>query len=174
MAASRFRALYDSGASVDHQALKASLDCCLASRRRWASDGMAPGGSGCKQPALARPSASSLPGMSVCPGIQRTCTFPCKVASSWNLVNLSCEESAGSPRRQLATARLSVQTTTSLVVSPKRRRPEGPLGHQLLQRRRPPMGLGGPILGLAIACPGVLRSRIPRRRLEVATRRSRR
>ena len=121
MAASRFRALYDSGASVDHQALKASLDCCLASRRRWASDGMAPGGSGCKQPALARPSASSLPGMLVCPGIQRTCTFPCEVASSWNLVNLSCDESAGLPRRQLATARLSVQTTTSLRVSPRRR-----------------------------------------------------
>jgi len=100
---------------------KASLDCCLASRRTWASDGIAPGGSGCKQPALARPSASSLPGMLVCPGIQRTCTFSCELASSWNLVNLSCDESARLPRRQLATARLSVQTTTLLVVSPRRR-----------------------------------------------------
>ena len=114
--ASRFRGLYDSGASADHHALKASLGCCLANRRRCASDGIAPGGSGSKDPALARPSASSLPGMSVCPCIQRISTSPWDLAKSWNLVNSSCDESAGFPRKQVATARLSMQTTMLLVV----------------------------------------------------------
>src|SRR6478735_2560874 len=104
-------ALYFSGADSSHQALKASFGRLLAARRRKASVGRAPAGAGLRHPAFARASASSFPGILAWPGTQRTFVSPCEAASVWNSMKTSCEESVGLPRRQVAAAMLSRQTT---------------------------------------------------------------
>lgn len=74
------RGLYWSGADSFHQAAKASFSRYLVARRRYASVGRAPGGTGLRQPALASTSASSFPGILVWPGTQRTLVAPCIAA----------------------------------------------------------------------------------------------
>ena len=80
----------------------------------YARVGLASGGSGRAQPAFASESACSLPGMSVWPGIQRTWMEPCAAVISWNLTKADWDESDAVPRRQVAAARLSKQTTIGL------------------------------------------------------------
>jgi hypothetical protein len=111
----RLNLLYCSGAEVNHHVSKASFGFCLAIFRRYVSVGRAPSGSGSEDAAFASLSACSLPGMSVWPGIQRTCVAPCDAANAWNSRKTACEESDGVPRRHVAAARLSRQTTISRV-----------------------------------------------------------
>ncbi|KAJ0128329.1 Uncharacterized protein HZ326_28579, partial [Fusarium oxysporum f. sp. albedinis] len=80
----RFNLLYFSGTEVAHHVSKASFGFCLATFRSL--------------------SACSLPGMSVWPGIQRTCVAPCDAANAWNSTKTACEESDGEPRRHVAAA----------------------------------------------------------------------
>jgi hypothetical protein len=76
------RALYFSRVGASHQAWNASFDRCLAVWRRYASVGRAPAGQASRLPAFAKASASSLPGIPVWPGTQRTVVALCASASA--------------------------------------------------------------------------------------------